>query len=141
MTRRKSTLDLDWINPADGASIRIRVTRTPDYLVAGTDHIEIESIKPKKAPLPITETGYRSHFLRPEEITRKGGLQSFVTTWLNREAATKEWLKRTLASAQEDLFSWAASQTTKKAKPAKTAKSARPQKTAKRRKQPAPRSP
>jgi hypothetical protein len=138
MTRRKSTLDLDWINPADGASIRIRVTRTPDYLVAGTDHIEIESIKPKKAPLPITETGYRSHFLRSEEVTREGGLQSFVTAWLNREAATKEWRKRALAAAQDDLFYWAASQTTAKSKPAKLE---RPARTPKRRKPLSPGSP
>lgn len=138
MTRRKSTLDLDWINPANGASIRIRVSRTPDYLSAGTDHVEIESIKPRKAPLPITETGYRSHFLNPAEITREGGLQAFVMAWLNRAADGKHWRKRTLADAQDDLFSWAASQTTRKAK---VAKSARPQKSAKRRKPPSPGSP
>lgn len=26
-------------------------------------HLEVESVKPARAPLPITETGYRSHFI------------------------------------------------------------------------------
>lgn len=28
-------------------------------------HLEVRSIKPERAPLPITETGYRSHFHQP----------------------------------------------------------------------------
>ncbi len=31
-------------------------------------HLEIRSIKPERAPLPITETGYRSHFHQPEQF-------------------------------------------------------------------------
>lgn len=110
----KETLHLDWINPASGASIKIRVTRTRNYLSSGTDHIEIESMRPKKAPLPITETGYRSHFLRAEEVMREGGVQSFVMAWLNHEAESPSWKKQTLKASQDDLFAWAEKEVARK---------------------------
>jgi hypothetical protein len=43
--------------------VRYRVRHTPDYIIKGTDHIEIVVISPKREPLPITETGYLSHFI------------------------------------------------------------------------------
>ena len=36
-------------------------------------HLEIRSVNPPKAELPITETGYLSHFLQPEELDQAGG--------------------------------------------------------------------
>lgn len=35
---------------------------------AGFDHIEVSTIEPERAPLPITETGYRSHFLHASTL-------------------------------------------------------------------------
>lgn len=35
-----------------------------------TDHLEIRSIRPERAPLPITETGYRSHLIFPHKSGR-----------------------------------------------------------------------
>lgn len=52
--------------------ITCRVRHTPDYLSKGWSHIEIMVLKPKGAPLPITETGYRSHFLGHYELQRAG---------------------------------------------------------------------
>lgn len=112
MTKRAITIT--WTNPLTEKTVEIRVTHEKDYLIPGTDHIEIESIKPKRAPLPISETGYRSHFCLPEEITRAGGLQPFVQAWINRAAQDKAWIKNFNRSAQGDLFQWAATKATKK---------------------------
>ena len=65
---------------------------------------------PKKTPLPITETGYRSHFLSPLELVNDGGPVTFVTAWLDREAKGKDWQKRQAVRSQGDLFQWAEAQ-------------------------------
>jgi hypothetical protein len=46
---------------------------------------------PKGAPLPVTETGYRSEFVAHEVIETAGGVSSYVRSWLDREAKTKAW--------------------------------------------------
>lgn len=58
---------------------------------AGYDHLEIRSIKPERAKLPITETGYRSHFLPGWELEEQGGAVAFVTAWLDYEAEAVSW--------------------------------------------------
>jgi hypothetical protein len=62
---------------------------------------------PKKAALPITETGYRSQFLPALELINAGGPVTFVTAWLDREAKSKDWQKRETVRQQGDLFQWA----------------------------------
>lgn len=44
-------------NPASNERITVRITHARDYLSQGPNHIEVQSIKPTKAPLPITEAG------------------------------------------------------------------------------------
>ncbi|MFX8473948.1 hypothetical protein ABTL69_19270, partial [Acinetobacter baumannii] len=80
-----------WQNPVTSETVQIRISHTRDYLARGQDHIEIESLKPKRAALPMTATGYRSHFLPALELINAGGPVSFVTSWLEREAANKSW--------------------------------------------------
>ena len=46
---------------------------------------------PKGAPLPITETGFRSAFLDRDAIAAAGGVVDYVRAWLDREAASKAW--------------------------------------------------
>jgi hypothetical protein len=108
---RKTRYEITWTNPVDGRPVRIRITHARDYLASGTDHIEVESIHPKKAPLPITETGYRSHFLPPLDLMNAGGPVTFVTAWIEQEARGKSWLKTAAVAAQGDLFAWAETQT------------------------------
>ena len=43
----------------------------------GVAHLDITTIEPPRAPLPITETGYRSHFLHPDEVAAYGGPEAF----------------------------------------------------------------
>ena len=107
----KVRFEIDWRDPATGNSARIRITHSRDYLGQGQDHVEVESIVPKKAPLPITETGYRSRFVSPLELVNNGGPVVFVTAWLDREAKGKDWQKRQIVRSQGDLFQWAEAQT------------------------------
>jgi hypothetical protein len=106
----KARFEIDWRDPVARASVRIRITHSRDYLGQGQDHIEVESLAPKKAPLPITETGYRSHFIAPLDLVNDGGPVTFVTAWLDREAKGKDWQKRVVIRQQGDLFQWAEAQ-------------------------------
>lgn len=107
---RISRYEIDWQNPADRTTVKIRITHARDYLSQGTDHIEIEAIKPKRKPLPITETGYLSHFIDWQQLSSAGGTVTFVTAWLEREGKSKAWNKREMTRAQGDLFQWADAQ-------------------------------
>lgn len=107
---RKTRYEIAWTNPLTSETITIRITHSRDYLSSGSDHLEVESIRPKKAPLPITETGYRSHFLPALELMNAGGPVTFVTAWIEQEAKGRAWSKSATARQQGDLFSWAEAQ-------------------------------
>ena len=95
----KSRFEIEWRDPVAGTNARIRITHSRDYLGQGQDHIEVESMMPKKAPLPITETGYRSQFVQPLGLVNDGGPVVFVTAWLDREAKCKDWKKAAISSS------------------------------------------
>ena len=42
-------------------------------------------------PLPITETGYRSHFPHPADVEHLGGPVAYVEAWLDAMAQSKAW--------------------------------------------------
>jgi hypothetical protein len=100
---RKTRYQIEWLNPLTNERITIRITHARDYLSQGTDHIEVESTRPARAALPITETGYRSHFIKPLELINAGGPVTFVTAWLvveaQRTANRKAWTKAAKAEA------------------------------------------
>lgn len=102
-----SRYEIDWRDPIAGTNVRLRITHARNYLDLGEDHVEIESITPKRAPLPITETGYKSHFIRGLDLINAGGPITLVTAWLDAEARSKDWQKQANAKAQGDLFHWA----------------------------------
>ncbi|MGO9547292.1 MAG: hypothetical protein ACLPPF_21180 [Rhodomicrobium sp.] len=106
----KSRHEIDWVNPVTGKTVRIRITHARDYLFAGSDHLQIESINPEKAPLPITDTGYLSHFISPLALVNAGGPVTFVTAWIERETRGKAWTRAAAKKAQGDLFQWAEAQ-------------------------------
>lgn len=104
-----------WPDPVSGTRIAIRITHARGYLAAGSDHVEIESVPAKgsgrgaaRPALPITETGYRSHFIAALDLVNAGGPVSLVTGWLDREARGKAWRDRIATTRQGDLFQWAA---------------------------------
>ena len=68
-------------------------------------HLEIRSINPERAPLPITETGYKSHFHEIGTIEALGGdVVAQVIAWLDEEAEKPDWKTYVEASRQYTLF-------------------------------------
>lgn len=121
-SRQKSRYEISWVNPITNVAVRIRITHSRDYLCTGNDHIEIESMAPSRGPLPITETGYRSHFMPALDLINAGGPVTFVTSWIEHEAKGKAWSKAAAMKAQGDLFAWAEAKTEVAAKQARAPK-------------------
>ncbi len=62
--------------------------------------LEIEAAQ----PLPVTETGYKSHFTHPENIEAYGGAVGFVIAWLDHHAQKAEWIEAEAARKQYSLL-------------------------------------
>ncbi|MEM8528621.1 MAG: hypothetical protein AAF806_11680 [Bacteroidota bacterium] len=72
--------------------INLKVTYKPNHGSFGNyrlAHLAIQS--ENKKPLPITETGYRSHFTEAADIEAYETPIDFVEAWLEHEAQSKEW--------------------------------------------------
>ena len=54
--------------------------------------------------IPITATGYRSHFLDQELLVESGGPVGFFLDWIEREARTRKWAKAEFKWRQLELF-------------------------------------
>lgn len=79
----------------------ISLSLVPDYF-ENVAHLEIRSLD--KQSLPITETGYRSHFFHSETPPTMERVIDMVSAWLNKEAKTKRWRNYEMKSRQLDLF-------------------------------------
>jgi hypothetical protein len=55
-------------------------------------------------PLPITETGFKSHFTGPELVDAEGGPVAFVLAWLDHAAALPDWQAQQEQAKQLTLF-------------------------------------
>ena len=84
--------------------VRCRLVHTRNYLDQGWSQLEIEVVNPKDAPLPITETGYRAHYISEDDLVAAGGAIAFVNEWLDREAKTKRYAKAEYKWRQLTLF-------------------------------------
>ena len=73
--------------------IVVEVRHTPNFLNLAHDHIEIEAIDPLRSPLPITKTGYRSHFIDPGDLEDYESVVAFAEFWLDQAAQSPEWQK------------------------------------------------
>ena len=100
--RHIETFRLDW----NGFTIEIRYEPNWLNISAGVDtaHLEIETIIPERAPLPITDTGYRSHFTTPEIVAAYGGPVSFVEWWLETESQAPDWRREQQERQQLSMF-------------------------------------
>jgi len=67
-------------------------------------HIEIRTLEPERAPLPITETGYRSHFVHEPTVREWGGPEALVRAMLDDAAKSAEWKEREESRKQLSLF-------------------------------------
>jgi hypothetical protein len=68
----------------------------------GMAQLEIRS--QDKQRLPMTETGYRSHFTPAPDINDHGGAEKFVRDWLDHEAQSRAWKAYVKHSRQLSLF-------------------------------------
>jgi len=88
----------------EGIALSIRWTpnwlgRDDEYAIG---HLEIES--DDRHALPMTETGYRSHFTHRDDIDAYGGAVAFVDEWLKETSRSKSWKAHVEASKQLSLF-------------------------------------
>lgn len=65
-------------------------------------HLEIQS--DNDVPLPITETGYRSHFIHAEHIEAEGGPVAYALAWLEHEGSKSGRQSQRDALRQLSLF-------------------------------------
>lgn len=67
-------------------------------------HLQVRSVEPERAELPITETGYRSHFVDREAVSEAGGPVEYVRQWLDAEARSRTWREQEAKARQLSLF-------------------------------------
>lgn len=75
----------------------------------GCAHLELHVLDPPLAPIPVSETGYRSCFdpRLPQHIKDAGGVTAFTKNWLDASAKSQAWLayvKEQNAPKQLSLF-------------------------------------
>ena len=56
------------------------------------------------AQIPITETGYRSHFSPSGIVEEHGGPEAYVLAWLDHAAQSDAWKQKAEAARQLSLF-------------------------------------
>lgn len=93
---------------AQWRGVSLRITWEPHWLNTGASiepgHLTITSVKPARAPLPITETGYLSWFTAPTLVRDGGGPVAFVLCWLDAEASGPAWAQAETDRQQLSLF-------------------------------------
>jgi len=90
------TSQIDW------HGVTIRIVFWKRRWKSDFDHLEITAMN--DAQIPITETGYRSHFLPDGIVEEHGGPEAYVLAWLNYEAEKDAWKQKAEAAKQLSLF-------------------------------------
>ena len=94
-----------YVNRIDWDGITVEITYEPDWMRGvGIAHLQVQSVAPARAPLPFTETGYRSHFLSADDVLAEGGPAAYVRAWLDHEAASRSWRARKDVARQLTLL-------------------------------------
>ena len=81
-------------------SIVIELRLTPNWMNGLAHHLELRASE----PLPITETGYRSHFLATSDSADLDEVIAFILSWLDDAAEDKSWQDCQERRRQGDLF-------------------------------------
>lgn len=103
MSRRTELHRSEW------NGILLEITYEPQWLpphILGENlaHLQVQSIYPTDAPLPITGTGYRSHFIAAFAIATAGGPVAYVDVWLAAESQAPDWRRREHDARQPSLL-------------------------------------
>jgi len=103
MTPGHETHTLDWRGIAVTVRYRPYVFASVHEIYGSAlAHLEIES--DSRAPLPITETGYKSAFLPADAVAARGGPASYVRAWLEHGARSEAWREAEAERNQLSLF-------------------------------------
>mgnify|MGYP001769057729 CR=1 FL=1 len=90
------TFRLEW------RGIGITVAYRPRCYGGIIAHLELHA--DGRAPIPITGTGYRSHFIPCGEVEAHGGALAYVSAWLFEAEKQPEWCERQAKEQQMVLF-------------------------------------
>lgn len=88
------TFELTWQERTITASYQ------PNWLNGHYCHIELRCTE----RLPVTETGYRSHFIHLADEVDAETIKAYITAWLDSAADTKAWRQYLENSRQLTLF-------------------------------------
>jgi hypothetical protein len=100
----KTVARLEWQGIAVSVSYEPNWSRVTAASDAATAHLEIRAVSPEQTPLPVTDTGYRSHFLPRGIVENAGGAVAYAKAWLDDAAKSPAWKKREQQSRQLCLF-------------------------------------
>lgn len=74
----------------------------PDAHPGIISHLEIQS--ENRVRIPMTETGYRSHFCHKAEVEKLGGPVAYVRKWLEQESGTAARQSYRKTQGEQALF-------------------------------------
>ena len=82
------TIPKNWNGP--NGTVPFEIRWCPDCIGFddGTSMAHLEIISHERKPLPVTETGYRSHFIGKEAVENFGGQELYVDAWFAYEMTT-----------------------------------------------------
>tara|TARA_B100000745_G_scaffold248580_1_gene170618 strand:+ start:3557 stop:3844 length:288 start_codon:yes stop_codon:yes gene_type:complete len=80
--------------------VPIEITFTRHVFGQNFDHVELRAPQ----PLPVTQTGYRSHFMPHDPDLDLDRLKTWVIAWLDEKSQDKSWRDWVQRSKQGDLF-------------------------------------
>lgn len=83
-------------------TLEIEIAYTPNLHIF--DHLGIHAVKPAKAQLPISETGYRSHYVPAGTVAAAGGPAQAVQIILDEAATSSKWQEYLESQRQGSLF-------------------------------------
>lgn len=93
------------VETIDWRGVLIEISYEPrwmdDAIIA---HLELRTIAPEGAPIPVTETGYRSDFIAQGNVEGMGGPIPYVLAWLEHEAKRSGWAEIEASARQYSLF-------------------------------------
>lgn len=93
------------VETLDWRGLLIQISYEPRWLDGDfIAHLQLETVEPVRAPLPVTETGYRSHFIPQGSVEELGGPSAYALAWLDHEAKRNRWSEIEDAARQFSLF-------------------------------------
>ena len=97
----RQQITITWEGPE--GRILVGITHTKDHAF-GNDRIEVRSLSPKNAALPITQSGYLSHIISAKELAKAGGPRRYVERLLRDGVKSPAWKRYLACLSQPDLF-------------------------------------